>query len=122
MIRLRKLKGKYYGRIRFNGKETLLPLNTSYKPDADRLIKIYNEREALIKAGLLERIEIKKMPTLTEAIQIYLIESKNKGLFPNTVKHYGYALKTLSSIVNNCIIGKLTETHCDKIKTYLLNT
>ncbi|MFC1785719.1 tyrosine-type recombinase/integrase [Candidatus Neomarinimicrobiota bacterium] len=122
MVGLRKLKGKYYGRLRLNGKDKLLPLNTSYKAEADRMIKIYNENEALIKAGLLESVERNKMPTLVEAIHIFLNESKNKGLNQTTVKHYGYALKHLSDNVNNISIDKITESDCDKLKTFLLNT
>lgn len=122
MIGKRKLKGKYYGRLRLNGKDTLLPLNTSYSSEADRLLKIYNEKEALIKAGLLKNIEINKMPSVNEAIQIFLNESRSKGLYHNTVKHYEYALKTLSNIVKNESIGRITASECDELKTFLLNT
>ena len=78
MIGLRKLKGKYYGRLRLNGKDKLLPLNTSYKAEADRLIKRYNEKEALIKARLIESLELNKMPTVLEAVHTFIMESKNE--------------------------------------------
>lgn len=122
MIGLRKLKGKYYGRLRLNGKDKLLPLNTSYKTEAERLIKIYNEKEALIKAGLLESLEMDKMPTVSEAIYAFLKESNNNGLTQNTVKHYDYALRHLSNNVNNSSVNNITESDCDKLKTFLLNT
>lgn len=123
MIGLRKLKGKYYGRLRLNGKDKLLPLNTSYKTEADKLLKILNEKEVLIKTGLLESIEIDRIPTLNEAIDIFLNVSSNNGLNPNTVKHYGYALRQLSKKLNiNVSVGKITELDCDKLKTFLLNT
>ncbi len=122
MIGLRKLKGKYYGRLRLNGRDKLLPLNTSYKTEAERLIKIYNEKEALIKARLLESLEMNKMPTVYEAIHVFLKESKNKGLNQNTVKHYDYALRHLCNTVNNSIrVNRLTESDCDKLKSFLLN-
>ncbi len=122
MIGLRKLKGKYYGRLRLNGKDTLLPLNTSYKTEADRLLKIYNEKEAMIKAGLLERLEMNKMPSINEAIHVFLNESTNNGLNRNTVKHYGYALHHLCNSVNNNMgINKLIVSDCEKLKTFLLN-
>ena len=122
MFRMRKLKGKYYGRLRFNGKEKLLPLNTSNKLEAERLLKIFNEKEAKIKAGLLDRLENEQLPTLIEAIQIYLIESKNKGLEKNTVNHYGYALKHLSNIFNNNMgVNKISDSDFIKLKTFLLN-
>lgn len=122
MIGLRKLRGKYYGRLRLNGKDKLLPLNTSYKTEAERLLKIYNEKEALIKAGLLESLEMDKMPTVSEAIHAFLNESKNNGLTQNTVKHYDYALRHLYNNVNNISVNKIAESDCDKLKTYLLNT
>ena len=123
MIGLRKLKGKYYCRLRLNGKDKLLPLNTSYKTEAERMLKIYNEKEALIKAGLLESLEMNKMPKVSEAIQAFLKESNNNGLNQNTVKHYDYALKHLSNNVNKSInVNRLTESDCDKLKTFLLNT
>lgn len=123
MIGLRKLKGKYYGRLRLNGKDKLLPLNTSYKTEADKLLKILNEKEVLIKTGLLESIELDRIPTLNEAINIFLYVSSNNGLNPNTVKHYGYALNHLNRILNkNVSVGRITELDCDKFKTFLLNT
>lgn len=121
MIGLRKLKGKYYGRLRLNGKDKLLPLNTSYKSEAERLIKIFNEKEALIKAGLLASLEIDQMPTLFEAIHMFLKESKNKGLNQTTVKHYDYALRHLNNNVNNGSIGRITESDCYILKTFLIN-
>jgi integrase/recombinase XerD len=121
MIGLRKLKGKYYGRLRLNGKDKLLPLNTSYKAEADRLIRKYNENEALVKAGLIESLELNKMPTLVEAVHIFITEAKNNGLEPTTIKHYGYALKHLcDKMNNNTLISKITESECEKLKTYLL--
>ena len=121
MIGLRKLKGKYYGRFRLNGKDKLLPLNTSYKTEAEKLLKILNEKEVLVKAGLLESLEIDRMQTLNEAIYGFLKESTNNGLNQNTVKHYGYALQHLSKNVNiNVAVSRITESDCDKLKTYLL--
>lgn len=121
MIGLRKLKGKYYGRLRLNGKDKLLPLNTSYKAEADRLIKRYNEKEALIKAGLLENLEADRIPTIIQAVHVFLNESTNNGLNPNTVKHYGYALQQLSKIANtNVSVGRIAESDCNKLKTHLL--
>ncbi len=122
MIGLRKLKGKYYGRLRLNGKDTLLPLNTSYKAEADRLIKMYNEKEALIKAGLIDTLERDKLPTLNEAIYVFLEESNNNGLNPKTVKHYNYALKHLHNNINNISVNRITESDCAKLKTFLLKT
>lgn len=121
MIGLRKLKGKYYGRLRLNGKDKLLPLNTSYKTEADRLLKLLNEKEALVKAGLLASLEIDRMPTINEAVHVFLNESTNSGLNPNTVKHYGYALQQLSKIANtNVSVGRIAESDCNKLKTHLL--
>lgn len=121
MIGLRKLKGKYYGRLRLNGKDKILPLNTSYKTEAERLIKIYNEKEALIKAGLLENLEADRIPTIIQAVHVFLNESTNNGLNPNTVKHYGYALQQLSKIANtNVSVGRIAESDCNKLKTHLL--
>lgn len=121
MIGLRKLKGKYYGRLRLNGKDKLLPLNTSYKTEADRLLKLLNEKEALVKAGLLASLEIDRIPTINEAVHVFLNESTNSGLNPNTVKHYGYALQQLSKIANtNVSVGRIAESDCNKLKTHLL--
>ncbi len=122
MIGLRKLKGKYYCRLRLNGKDKLLPLNTSYKTEAERMLKIYNEKEALIKAGLLEGLEMDKMPTVSEAIYIFLEESNNNGLNPKTVKHYDYALRHLYNNVNNISVNRIIKSDCDKLKTFLLKT
>lgn len=121
MIGLRKLKGKYYGRLRLNGKDKLLPLNTSYKTEADRLLKLLNEKEALVKAGLLASLEIDRIPTINEAVHVFLNESTNSGLNPTTVKHYGYALQQLSKIANtNVSVGRIAESDCNKLKTHLL--
>ena len=54
--------------------------------------------------------------------QIQSIYSKNKGLQRTTVKHYGYALKPLcDNINNNTGINRITESDCEKLKTFLLN-
>lgn len=123
MIGLRKLKGKYYGRLRLNGKDTLLPLNTTYKMEAESMLKVFNQKEAMIKAGLLESLELNKMPTVLEAVHTFIMESKNNGLEQTTVKHYGYALNHLcDKMNNNTLISRITESECDGLKTFLLNT
>lgn len=113
MAGMRKLKGKYYARIYLNGKEKLLPLNTTEKNVADRRFKLIEEREWLVKIGLEEKMNLIDTPTVFDASKKFINESKNKGLADQTIYHYYISLQHFLSICGNRLkIEGITDNLC----------
>ena len=56
MASLRKLRGKYYVRIRFNGKEKLIGTKTTTRRDAEIHLHKWQENEQLVKFNMAEHL------------------------------------------------------------------
>ena len=120
MAGLRKLKGKYYARLRVDGKEKLLPLKTSHKPEADKRLKLVNEREWLVIAGLEKETLAKGLPSVKEAIDLFVSQAQNKGLAPKTLLSYSNALRQFGRVIGRSKrIDRITKNDCERVIDYL---
>lgn len=121
MAGLRKLRGKFYARIQVKGKEKLLPLKTCNKLDAEKRLRLINEREFLVKAGLEKDVIIKELPTLNEAVTLFMNGAVNKGLSHNTINAYSNALLQLRIVVGgNVRVDSLSKLNCEQYVAYCI--
>lgn len=100
MATLRKLRGKYYIRIRMKGqKEKLIPTKTGDERTAKQRLKAVQEREFLIRAHLLAENELVPL-SLAEAEKKYRSYCEHKGLRPQTLISYDKVFTNFKNIVN----------------------
>jgi site-specific recombinase XerD len=100
MATLRKLRGKYYIRIRMAGqKEKLIPTKTGDERTAKRRLKAVQEREFLIRAHLLAENELVPL-SLAEAEKKYRSYCEHKGLRPQTLISYKKVLTNFKDVIN----------------------
>lgn len=112
MASYRKLKGKYYARVRYIDKtgkdrEKLIGLKTANRSRADKLLAEINNQEEAFKKGLiaLDDIQLRQAVTtfqkLTDAFLDYLQTEKNDK--PDTLRNYRYTFELLEKIYDNDI-------------------
>ena len=123
MAGLRKLRGKYYARIRLKGgKEKLIPLDTNLQRQAEKRIKFINEKEWYLKIGWEKELNLDPLPTVGVAVKIFLDECTNKGLAKTTVDHYGFALDQFQKVIRSSWrVDLITENRCNDLVAYLTN-
>ena len=120
MAGMRKLKGKYYARVRMNGREKLVPLNTTTIEMANRRLKFVNEREWFLKIGWEKQFDLEPLPAISKAVDVFLKESRNKGLAQKTIDHYRYVLDHLMNVIKaTWKITEITENRCKDLLSYL---
>ena len=96
MASLRKRRGKWYIRIRFNGKEKCIPTHTSIKRDAEIQLKQFQLNETQVKLGLQESLVYERI-TLNDCIQYFEVNyPAEKGIQSSTMDSYRLGLKDLA--------------------------
>jgi site-specific recombinase XerD len=118
VARLRKLKGKWYVRVRLpNTKEKLIPTGSGDERIAKQRLRLVQEKEFLVKAKLMDEFELDPM-TLRESKEQFLAYCRRKNLRPGTLKSYTTSIDNLfmsvtpfSSVrvLNKGIIQKFQE-------------
>ena len=99
MASLRKRRGKWYIRIRFNGREKIIPTHTSIKRDAEIQLKQFQLNETQVKLGLQESLVYDRI-TLQDCIRYFQLNYiAEKGIEQSTMDSYKLALKDLA----NCL-------------------
>lgn len=92
MASKRKLKGKWYIRVRYNGKEKLIPTYTSIERDANILLRQFKLNEQEVKLGLSEHLLYQKL-TIEDCIKYFKRNYKTeKGIEQSTMDSYNVAL------------------------------
>jgi len=92
MASMRKLKGKFYIRIRYNGKEKLIPTFTGIKRDAEIILKKYKHNEQEVKLNLAEHL-LDRNFTIKDSINYFKKRYQaEKGIENSTLKSYLVAL------------------------------
>ena len=120
MASLRKLRGKYYARLRVNGREKLLPLKTSHKPDAERRLRLINEKEWLVIARLEVELTLEDLPSISESIDLFIQDSKNKQLSTRTIESYSNALRRFKQAINATKrVDRITKHDIEIMLNYL---
>jgi site-specific recombinase XerD len=96
MASLRKRRGKWYIRIRFNGKEKCIPTHTSIKRDAKIQLKDFQLNETQVKLGLQESLVYDRI-TLKDCIRYFEVNyPAEKGIQLSTMDSYRLGLKDLA--------------------------
>ena len=125
MARLRKIKGYYYGRIRYNSrKEKTIPLNTRLQKEAYVRLTEVNQYEELIKSGetytfpwqndgKTELIE----KQINESVKEFLYVKETDGLAISTIKSYKLSLDDFQKVIGPKVpTEKLLIQHIDLYK------
>ena len=100
MAGLRKLKGKWYVRVRLpNTREKLIPTGSGDERIAKQRLRLVQEKEFLVKARLMDEFELDPL-TLREAKDQFLAYCGRKNLRPSTVKSYTTSMDNLFLVVN----------------------
>ena len=115
MAGMRKMKGKYYVRVRIGGKEKLLPTGTSFKRDAEKVLRKIQQQELEVKQRLRSEIDgVSSKVAILEGIKYF---EKNVGpernLQETTVYTYKLAMKDFIKA-----LGKLLYFDCIQKKHF----
>ena len=92
MASLRKMRGKYYVRIRYNGKEKSIPTYHTNRRDAEIVLRKYQQNEQEVKLNLTEHLldqNIKIKDCTSFFRKHYPTE---KGITASTMRSYNWAL------------------------------
>jgi len=121
MAGLRKMRGKYYIRLRLAGrKEKLFPTFTTIEREAKARLKEFEKDEWKVRAGLLDDAELEEIK-MAEAKKRFIAYCKNKGLRPKTIDSYELALNDLEKVfLKGFPIRKLTTEHINALRDKLL--
>jgi site-specific recombinase XerD len=97
MAGIRKLKGKWYIRVRYKGKEKLIPTYTSIRRDADIVLRKYQLNEQEVKYHLSNSL-IEQNLTIDDCIKYFKKHYKlEKGVTEKTMKSYILSLGDLKT-------------------------
>ena len=112
---MRQIKGWYYIRVYLKGgKVSSIPTGTKNSIEAEKILKLINDRIFEVKAGLEKKLLTKSTQTLSECIDIYM-NSCSKRLAPKTVKSYTTALEHLSNAFSGYNIDEIKPTDQDRL-------
>jgi len=120
MASMRKLKGKFYIRVFYNGKEKLVPTHTGIKRDAEILLRKVIQNESEVKLGLSQSF-LEKSITVESCIKYFKANYKTeRNITESTSKAYDVALNDFK----NCFgvrtqINSLTNRDHTKLIMYL---
>lgn len=112
---MRQIKGWYYIRVFLEGgKVKSIPTGTKNLKEANRKLKIINDREFEVKAGLRKNLLSDSRPNLSECIETYLNDC-SKRLAPKTVSCYETALEHLNNAFRGYKINEMRTTDQDRL-------
>jgi len=122
MAGMRKMKGKYYVRVRNNGKEVLLPTGTGYKRDAEKVLRKIQQQELEVKQRLRSEIDgASTKVTILDGIKYF---EKNVGPERNLQKTTIYTYKLGTGNFKECFksiktFADLEKKHFSVLVNYL---
>jgi len=121
MAGLRKMRGKYYIRLRLAGKkEKLFPTFTTIEREAKARLKEFENNEWKVRAGLLADSEL-EIINMGEAEKRFIAHCKNTGLRLKTIDSYELALKDLKKVFPRSFpVRKLSTEHINELRDKLL--
>ena len=120
MASLRKLKGKWYVRIFFNGKEKIIPTYTSIRRDAEITLRRFKENEQEVKLNLADHL-LNSGVTVEDCIRFFNSNYKvEKGITESTYRIYKLSINDFK----NCFklktrLNDLTKRDYSKLVTFL---
>ena len=121
MSSIRKMRGKYYIRLRLAGrKEKLFPTFTGDERIAKARLKEFQKDEWKVRAGLMAESELENI-NMGEAEKRYIAHCKNTGLRPKTIVSYELALSDLQKVfLKSYPIRKISTEHVNELRDRLL--
>lgn len=121
MAGLRKMRGKWYIRLRLHGfKEKLIPTLTGDERIARARLKQFEAEEWKVRAGIMEASELESI-SMRQAEKRFIDYCKNTGLRPKTIESYELALEDLKKIFKPSFpIRKISTQHINDVKDMLL--
>ena len=97
MASLRKMRGKYYVRIRYNGKEKSIPTYHTNRRDAEIVLRKYQQNEQEVKLRIADHL-IDQNLTIKDCAQFFITQyPKEYGITASTLKSYKYAVEDFST-------------------------
>ena len=122
MASMRKLKGKYYIRIRYQGREKLVPTYTSIKRDADIILKKYKLNEQEVKLNLSEHLLDNNL-TIEDCIKYFKKNYQTeKGITDSTLSSYNKSLNDFQGCFSYIRrFNELTRNNYAELVNYLKN-
>lgn len=114
MAGLRRLKGKFYARIRWSedgkAQEKIIPLKTDCREKAESLLPRINQQEQLLRQGCLNKIQIRQLSKIDNLIYEYYQHLRAKGDSEKTVELYKLSLAYFSEIFKGRKIDSLKKS------------
>ena len=93
MASMRKMRGKWYIRIFYNGKEKIVPTYTTIKRDAEIILRKYQQNEQDIKFNLAHNLLDQEL-TIDDCIKFFKQNYRTeKGIEQSTMSMYNLALR-----------------------------
>ena len=131
MATLVKKHNKYYIRVRLpGGKEKTIATQTGNKREAERRLRLVQDKEILLKAKLITEAEMEDLE-LQDAVNRFIKERKVNGRRPATIKSYQRVLDCLvetnsprllvNSITTKNIRKMLDHLHKEKLSDTTIN-
>ena len=131
MATLVKKHNKYYIRVRLpRGKEITIATQTGNRREAERRLRLVQDREILLKAKLISEAELEDLE-LQDAVDRFIKDRKVNGRRPTTIESYELALDNLvdanspsmlvNSITNKNIRKMIEKLHKEKLKDNTIN-
>jgi site-specific recombinase XerC len=131
MATLVKKHSKYYIRVRLSGgKEKTIATQTGNKREAERRLRLVQDKEILLKAKLITEAEMEDLE-LQDAVNRFIKERKVNGRRPATIKSYQRVLDCLvetnsprllvNSITTKNIRKMIDHLHKEKLSDTTIN-
>ena len=122
MAGLRKLRGKFYIRVRFDGKEKLLPTGCTERRDAEKHLRRIQNQELEVKQRLRKEIDdLNKRLKITDGIHYFEKNvGRERGLMETTIYTYGLAMGDFKACLGKYGTFKnLNKKHFAELVNYL---
>ena len=120
MASLRKLKGKWYVRIRYNGNEKVIPTYHTNRRDAEIILRKYQQNEQEVKMNLSLHIVDQNL-TIKDCVEYFIKNySRETGITASTMKSYKYAIGDFENCFNHIKrFRELNSQHFSILVDYL---
>lgn len=120
MASMRKLKGKWYVRIRYNGKEKLIPTHTGLRRDAEIILRKYQQNEQEVKLKLSEHFLEQNLTINDCAVYFKRNYKTEKGITDSTMKSYNLAVDNFLDCYKHMnTYYELKKSHYSMLVDYL---
>ena len=116
MASLVKKRNKYYIRVRLpGGRERTIPTQTGNLREAERRLRLIQDKEIMFKARLISEAEIEDLE-LQDAVNRFIRDRKLNGIRQSTIDSYELALDNLKDANTPSLqVSMLSKKHIQKM-------